>query len=140
MASAKKNIKKEITDEQWIKRKASNLRSSWLKRSTDKDLVPQRVDILEWLNQNYPFRCFYSGTPISRNVVEIDHLNPLSREGSFSLDNAVITSRYYNNAKGDLNHKEFKALLKLVEKWECKGERLFKRLISSNNIFKRRKK
>lgn len=140
MATTRKRLKKEITDDQWIKRKSSSLRSSWLKRSPDKEAVPAREDILTWLINKYPFSCHYAKSPISREVIEVDHLIPVSRGGTFNLSNAAITSRYYNNAKGDLTAKEFKDLLKLVSKWECKGERLFKRLISSNHIFKKRAK
>lgn len=101
------------------------------------DDVPTRVEIQKWLEAQEPIKCYISGSFISNEVVELDHKIPLVRGGKFALDNVGITSRYYNNVKGQMTEKEFRQLLKTVSKWEDKGAALFKRLMSSNHIYKR---
>jgi hypothetical protein len=138
-----KKIKKVETLLQWNRRKASQFRASWVARAkklgVDVALVPSRESVLEWLSAIDIPVCYYSKTPISRDVVEADHLEPISRKGSFSLSNVVLTSRFYNQVKGDLNDKEFFQLLNTVSDWEDKGKSLMIRLISSNRRFGRTK-
>lgn len=138
-----KKVKKIETVLQWNRRKASQFRSSWVARAKklgiDIALVPSRESVLAWLSDIETPVCFYSKTPISRDVVEADHLEPISRNGSFSLSNVVITSRFYNQVKGDLNDKEFFQLLNTISNWEDKGKSLMIRLVSSNRRFRKTK-
>jgi len=71
--------------------------------------------------------------------MEVDHRIPISRKGSWAFNNLGITSRFHNNVKGQLTEQEFRQLLKLISKWEDKGEHLLKRLASSSIIFKKRR-
>lgn len=127
--------------ENWFFYKASQVRSSWRTRARKYghplEDVPTRIQIQEWLEKQDPVKCYITGSFISNEVVELDHKTPLVRGGKFALDNVGITSRYYNNVKGQMNEKEFRQLLKTVSKWEDKGAALFKRLMSSNHIYKR---
>lgn len=103
------------------------------------DEVPTRVEIQEWLEAQLPLKCYFTGGFISNEVVELDHKIPLVRGGELALKNVAVTSRYYNNVKGQMTEKEFRQLLKCVNKWEDKGDALFKRLMSSNHIYRRKR-
>lgn len=129
--------------ENWFFWKASQVRGSWRSRARkyghSLDDVPTRIEIQEWLESQHPIKCYFTGSFISNEVVELDHKTPLIRGGKFDLSNVGITSRWYNNIKGQMTEKEFRQLLKLVSKWEDGGQSLFRRLVSSNNIYKRHK-
>ena len=71
--------------------------------------------------------------------MEADHKDPVSRGGSYRLKNIGITSKRLNGIKGSMSVKEMKALLKLVSKWEDKGDSLFSSLLASNKIFRKRR-
>ena len=135
----RKTKKKVETEDQWIKRRASQARASWLRRAKKLEIdikdIPTKEEIMEILK--YPIICYLSNSPISKDTVELDHKIPTSRGGLFKLSNVGITSRYYNQVKGDLTEKEFRSLLKTVSKWEDKGKSLFTRLLSSGNRFKK---
>lgn len=128
----------------WSQWKAGQVRSSWRERAKkyglNLDEVPTRPEIQKWLEDSHPLKCYFTGGFISNEVVELDHKHPLVRGGSLRLENVGITSRWYNNIKGQMSEKEFRQLLKMVSKWEDKGEALFKRLSASNHIFSRRRK
>lgn len=132
-----------MVDTTWTNRKAVMARSSWLQRAkkvgVPKEEVPTRAQIQKWLELNNPPVCYLSNKTISVASVEIDHKTPLCKGGSFSLDNAGLTTRFYNNAKGSLTEEEFRGLLDCVSKWSDKGESLLLRLISSNLIYSKRK-
>ena len=123
--------------------KASQARSSWRTRAKKYGLpledVPTRLEIQQWLEDQSPLKCYISGSFISNDVIELDHKTPLVRKGSLRLDNVGVTSRYYNNIKGQMTEKEFRSLLKCVSSWEDKGQELFKRLMASNKIYGRRR-
>jgi len=127
----------------WFQWKASQVRSSWRSRARkyghNLDDVPSRIQIQEWLESQDPLKCYITGSFISPEVVELDHKIPLIRKGKLSLENVGITSRWYNNVKGQMTEKEFRSLLKVVSKWEDKGQALFKRLSASNHIYRRGK-
>lgn len=128
----------------WSQWKASQVRSSWRERAKkfglNLDEVPSRPEIQEWLEKAHPLKCYFTGGFISQEVVELDHKEPLSRGGSLTLKNVGITSRWYNNIKGQMTEKEFRQLLKLVSKWDDKGDTLFRRLSASNNMYSRKKR
>lgn len=137
----KKRVSNPKKKENWFFYKASQVRGSWRTRARkyghSLDEVPTRADIQKWLEEQDPIKCYITGTFISNEVVELDHKTPLVRGGKFDLDNVGATSRYFNNVKGQMTEKEFRQLLKTVSKWEDKGAALFKRLMSSNHIYKR---
>lgn len=139
---AKRKSSNPLKKTNFFQYKASQARSSWRTRAKkfglNLDDVPTRVEIQEWLEAQDPIRCYLSGSFISNEVMELDHKTPLSRKGSLKLSNCGITSRFYNNVKGQMTEKEFRALLKTVSKWEDKGDAIFKRLMASNHIYRKR--
>lgn len=135
--------RKKIEDEStFLNRKASQARNSWLTRAKklgiDKSEVPTKQEILVWLIEGLPFKCYLSNSEISKNLIELDHKLPISRGGSFKLDNIGVTSKWYNKSKGDLNEKEFRSLLKLISDWDDKGKSLLSRLVSSGRRYGKR--
>jgi len=128
----------------WAQYKASQVRSSWRERARKYgeplEDVPSRPIIQQWLEDQAPLTCYFTGTFISNEVAELDHKIPICRQGKFHLDNVGVTSRYYNNIKGSMTEEEFRGLLKLVRTWEDKGISLFKRLMASNHIYSRHRK
>jgi hypothetical protein len=81
------------------------------------DSVPS-VDVLhEWLENQKPLTCYYSDVPLSVYDISIDHKQPLSKGGTNDLSNLCVSSQDMNTAKGGLNEKEFKSLLKTINKW-----------------------
>lgn len=140
---AKRKVKKALTDEEWISKRASSFRAASLARAKALGVVvssvPMPSEIKTWLRDRFPLRCYISGTEIPRDSAELDHKVPVARKGGFSLDNVDVTTRFYNNAKGKMTEEEFRGLIALVSTWEDKGKDLLLRLISSNNRFKRKK-
>lgn len=139
---AKRKSSNPLKKTNWANWKATQARSGWRTRAKkfglNLDDVPTRAEIQEWLESQIPVKCYISGSFISNEVVELDHKTPLSRGGSLKLNNCGVTSRYYNNVKGQMTEKEFRSLLKTVSKWEDKGDALFKRLMASNHIYRKR--
>ena len=140
----KKKSNNPLKRTNWSNWKATQARSSWRERAKKfglpLDEVPTRAEIQEWLEAQHPIKCYFTGGFISPEVVELDHKHPLSRGGSLQLHNVGITSRWYNNIKGQMSEREFRQLIKLVSKWEDNGDMLFKRLAASNRVFSRRRK
>lgn len=134
--------KNNLKSENWFRWKATCLRGSWRRRAKkfgiDLNTIPTRQEIENWLIDSYPFKCYITGESLSKAKIELDHKVPCSRGGTFMLDNIGITSRGTNNIKGDLLLSEFKSLMKLITKWECKGERILKRLRRGNSIYVRK--
>lgn len=138
MPKIKRKLKKIENDEQFIKRKSSQARSSWRTRAkkneSDLDSIPTTTEIAEFIKA-CGFKCYISKGDLNKSTLELDHKTPISRGGTFKLDNVGLTSRYYNQVKGSMTLKEFNGLLKLVSKWEDKGKDLFARLLSSNRRY-----
>ena len=144
MARKKRNLKLEkLKRERWTFYKATQYRSSWRARCKkvkgDLDEVPTRATIQEWLDITIPYKCYLTKDFLNKRTMEADHMEPVSRGGSFTLKNIGMTSKRLNGVKGNMNVKEFKALLKLVSKWEDGGDSLFARLLAANNIYRRRR-
>ena len=141
---ARKKSTNPLRKTNWCNWKATQVRSSWRERAKKFGLplddVPSRADIQVWLEEQHPVKCYFTGGFISTEVVELDHKHPLSRGGSLKLENVGITSRWYNNIKGQMSEREFRQLLKLVSKWEDNGDALFRRLSASNNMYSRKRK
>ena len=140
---AKRKSSNPLKKTNWANYKATQSRSGWRTRAKkyglNLDDVPTRSEIQEWLEAQDPIRCYLSGSFISAEVMEIDHKIPLVRGGGLSLDNCGITSRWYNNTKGQMTEEEFKQLLKVINKWEDGGKALLQRLSNSNNIYRRKR-
>lgn len=139
-----KLTKRKLSDDEFISKRAASFRASSLARAKTLGVmasdVPLPIAIREWLLRQFPLTCYLSNTIIPRDSAELDHKIPVSREGSFSLENVGVTTRYYNNAKGQMTEEEFRGLLGLLSTWEDKGKNLLLRLIASNNRFTKKYK
>jgi 5-methylcytosine-specific restriction endonuclease McrA len=134
--------KKKKDDKPYEFRKAQQYRSSWRRRCKKSggnlNDIPVRKVIQEWLVNQKPYTCYITNDLLKETDVEADHIQPISRGGSFKLSNVGLTSKRMNQIKGDMTISELHQLLELVSKWEDKGKSLFKRLLSSSNIYRRR--
>lgn len=141
---ARKKSTNPMKKSNWCQWKATQVRSSWRERAKKYGLsleeVPSRPEIQKWLEDQHPIKCYFTGSFISSEIVELDHKQPLCRGGSLKLHNVGITSRWYNNIKGQMSEREFRQLLKLVSKWEDNGDMLFKRLSASNHMYSRKRR
>ena len=130
--------KAEMKDTDFHKWKATQFRSNWRRRAKlhgiSADHVPKVNEIIDWLDSQKPFTCFYTGEKLERDF-GVDHIVSLARGGSFSLDNLCITNPFINGAKGSMTGDEFKALLELIRTWEDGGQEVLRRLRSAGTIF-----
>lgn len=121
--------------------KSHQLRSNWRARSKQYEgstALPTAKEIRDWLLNQQPWKCHYTGEEISFETLGLDHKVPISRGGTYDLSNLVITSKKINGAKGGMTDKEFRQLLKLISKWEDKGQAILSRLKAAGHIFSRR--
>lgn len=132
----------------WYTTRVKSLRSSFLRRAkkagVDKSLVPSKAEIEVWLASKFDEHgvgvCYITSTPITYEEVEIDHLIPIARGGTFGLTNLGVTSKFLNGIKGSFTNKEFAKLLKVT-----KGDaefylELLNRLRQSNRFYNRPKR
>lgn len=140
-AKAKKKL--DMTDSEFIKYKAKQLRANWYSRAKKYSIaenkayyIPTTKEIAVWLKDQEPYQCWFTGKFLGRDY-GVDHLIPLARGGSLELSNLCIIDTKLNRAKGDMLEDEFSALLSIVAAWEDRGASLLKRLQASNNIFRR---
>ena len=101
------------------------------------DDIPIANDIRDWLVQQHPFICHYSGKPIVNAEVNFDHAIPVSRGGSFKLNNIVPTTSKMNGLKGEMLDTDFKELLILAGTWTDKGKALFALINRGKLMFQR---
>lgn len=136
-----KESRAKLKDSDYIKYKSQQFRSNWVRRARQHgvslDEIPKSTEIASWLQTQLPFKCFFTGQDLGRDF-GVDHKVPIARGGSFSLDNLCITNISINGAKGVMTSEEFSALLKVVLKWEDKGEALLRRLMLSNVTYNKR--
>ena len=139
---SKDSYSARLKKKDWMQWKASQLRASWRSRAKKNQIasigVPNRQEIQDWLKSKYPFKCYLTGESLTKTQIELDHKIPVSRGGTFYLNNVGITSKKNNSAKGDLTEEEYQGLLMAMVRWEDQGERLLSRLRRSNNIYRRK--
>lgn len=124
------------------KAKSSNFRNNCLSRADklgiDRVCVPMPKEIESWLltyeskieisRKRLCLRCEYTGELIKLVDIQIDHRIPISRSGSFGIENLAITSGKSNQHKGELLDSEFSQLLTLLNQFEP---------IAKNNVLSR---
>ena len=114
------------------KAKAANFRNNCLSRADklgiDRVNVPMPKDIEFWLltyesqlevsRKRLYLRCEYTGELVKIADIQIDHRTPISRGGSFGVENLAITTAQNNQRKGSLLAAEFKELLLFLDGFE----------------------
>ena len=68
------------------------------------------------LDEKQNFRCALSGRELTPQTASLDHIVPLSRDGSHSLKNLWVVDHMVNNAKGSLTVQEFRAMCRDVSR------------------------
>jgi len=67
------------------------------------------TDMKDLLNKQ-GFKCAISGRPLSPDNCSLDHIMPLSRGGTHTLNNAQLVRVEVNHAKGQMTEEELLAL------------------------------
>jgi len=130
-----------------IKKKSQNFRANSLSRAKkaghSTSSIPMPKAIAEWINRQpmiekrkrLYFSCYLTNDLIPIAKIELDHRVPVSRGGSYSLDNLGITGKRWNAAKGNRTESEFKELLELISVWDDKGASLIADLYAGTTRF-----
>jgi len=130
-----------------IKKKSQNFRSHCLARAKKAGhstaSIPMPKDIAAWINRQpmiekrkrLYFSCYLTNDLIPIAKIEIDHRVPVSRGGSYSLDNLGITSKRINAAKGNRTEQEFKALLEVIAGFHDGGKSIIADLYAGTTRF-----
>ena len=114
------------------KAKSANFRNNCLARADkhgiDRANVPMPKEIEAWLlayesrlevvRKRLYLRCEYTNELVKIADIQIDHRTPISRGGSFGIENLAITSGKINQRKGSLDQYEFLALMCLINTFE----------------------
>ena len=114
------------------KSKAATFRGHCLTRADklgiDRANVPMPKEIELWLltyesrlevvRKRLYLRCEYTNEPVKIADIQIDHRTPISRGGSFGIENLAITTAQNNQRKGALLEVEFKLLLEFLSGFE----------------------
>jgi 5-methylcytosine-specific restriction endonuclease McrA len=84
--------------------------------------------------------CPYCDKKIPYREISIDHVEARSRGGSSAPENLVYCDRRCNQAKGNLNGTEFKALMAFLNEWPAMKESVLGRLIAGGARYGRRRR
>lgn len=118
------------------KSKAATFRNNSLGRADklgiDRANVPMPKEIEAWLltyesrlelsRKRLYLACEYTGELIKLSDIQIDHRTPISRGGSFGVENLAITSGKSNQHKSELLDFEFLQLLALLNSFDPKAK------------------
>ena len=102
----------------------------------DRSTIPTTTEIRHWLKEQQPYICYLTDAVLDRDKMEADHKQPISKGGTFDLNNIGFTSKDTNLLKADLLEEDFLSLLKLVKEWEDKGDSLFNLLRKSRSTWR----
>jgi 5-methylcytosine-specific restriction endonuclease McrA len=134
------------------KKKATTFRGHCLSRADklgiDRACVPMPKEIEAWLltyesmletyRKRLYLSCAYTNERVSIANLEIDHRRPISRGGSFGVENLAITTAQNNQRKGNLTADEFLKLLDFLNTLETEAKKdLLARLRSGGMRFKK---
>jgi len=114
------------------KAKAATFRGHCLTRADklgiDRANVPMPKEFDAWLltyesrlelsRKRLYLRCEYTNELVKIADIQIDHRTPISRGGSFGIENLAVTSGKTNQHKGSLLQSEFLELLDLLGSFE----------------------
>lgn len=117
--------------------KAKSLQSSW-RKATDRTGTLTIKEAKEIVAK--PPNCPYCEKPIPYREISIDHVEARSRGGSSEKDNLVLCDRRCNQAKGNLNGTEFKALMQFLDQHPTMKESVLSRLIAGGARWGRRRR
>ena len=69
-------------------------------------------EVKAWIDSQNPI-CAYCSIELSDNQIQLDHITPLSKGGSHTIDNFAISCRSCNCSKGNKTLEEFTAYKEL---------------------------
>ena len=76
-----------------------------------------------WSRHHDAYLCMYCMAQLSEDEVVIDHIMPLARGGSNSIDNLQVTCRRCNSIKSDREPEVAEAIINelLDREWEARS-------------------
>ena len=132
------------------KQKAANFHNNCLDMADlngiDRATVPMPKEIEAWLltcesqlevnRKRLYLRCEYTNELAKIADIQIDHRTPISRGGSFGIENLAITSGKTNQHKSELTSDEFLELLDLLNSFDVVAKtNVLSRLRSGGRVF-----
>lgn len=124
--------------------KADCLISSFQRRAKKLNVkytyITSRAEYSKIVEEKLKGRCEYCDCKLNKTNLEVDHKIPISKGGSFGESNLAYICHNCNAAKGEMTDIEFKALLKLIDSWNDKGDNLLRRLRAAALVFKSRRR
>ncbi len=66
------------------------------------------------------FRCALTGKPLTPETAEVDHILPVSRGGTHTIDNLQILHKSINRSKSTLDNEEFISMCREALAWREK--------------------
>jgi 5-methylcytosine-specific restriction endonuclease McrA len=80
------------------------------------------TDLREFCRQALGMPCPYCGITLDIKNLSFDHRIPVSRRGSWGLENQSPCCKRCNQIKGPLDSLEFASLLNLLRAWDPKAK------------------
>jgi 5-methylcytosine-specific restriction endonuclease McrA len=121
-----------------IMKKSSNLRTSLKRRSREYDTLFKisLEEIREIIFKYYGKGCTYCSCNLTVANIVCDHIQPISNGGDSTPSNLQIICRRCNVRKGNLSHKDFKRVLKWINKQPKDVSKYILRKLSKGDNFR----
>jgi len=128
----------DAKDRQLFMKRSSNIFGGQTRRAEkagatlDFNLAELRAAVFLRIGTN----CEHCQQPITVGNFSVDHREPTSRGGSFSISNTDIVCLRCNQIKGALTRAEFDGLMQCIAGWNEQARRsLFARLRAGGRLF-----
>ncbi len=86
-------------------------------------LVYNLEDLRALAAEQIPQGCLYCSVSLTFQSFSFDHIQPISRGGAHAIENLFTVCSSCNKEKGQLTHREFADLLRLINAWDPKARR-----------------
>ena len=119
-----------------LMKKSSTLRTTLKRRSKEYEVEFKisLTEVRELLYKSYGMKCSYCNTILIVSNMECDHIHPLSLGGNSTPKNLQMICMRCNTRKGPLTDKEFKKLLRWLNKQAAGLAKYVLRKLSSRDF------
>jgi 5-methylcytosine-specific restriction endonuclease McrA len=107
-------VKRERLIERILNKRSSAIYGGMKARSNKQAMVMPftLATFRTWLDTKFDIdgsaRCEYSGELLLAENFSVDHRDPISRGGSFDINNLALCTEKHNLRKGNMNYQEYK--------------------------------
>lgn len=105
------------TQAQVIRKRATNVYAGQKRRAAKHKQALNYTAAEIWAMAKDLPPCHYCKKPVSARDFSLDHLNPVSRGGSFKLENLVCVHDRCNRLKSSLTEAEYEGLIDLLREY-----------------------